>query len=85
MPLDQTEVFYLCKQSRLNHKLDPHPIFQHDNLSKVCSLWSIGAKGGENVVHKDRTQRRTSTKKMLFTKIDPIGEKMIKEGDQLKF
>jgi hypothetical protein len=32
----------------------------------------IGAKGGENIVHKDRTQRGRSTKgeKMLFTKID---------------
>jgi hypothetical protein len=27
----------------------------------------IGAKGGENVVHKDRTQRG---RKILFTKID---------------
>jgi hypothetical protein len=25
-------------------------------------LWSIGAKGGEIVVHKDRTQRRRRTK-----------------------
>jgi hypothetical protein len=32
----------------------------------------IGAKGGENVVHKDRTQRGRSTK----------GEKMIKEEAQ---
>jgi hypothetical protein len=32
----------------------------------------IGAKGGENVVHKDITQRGRSTKveKMLFTKIE---------------
>jgi hypothetical protein len=35
----------------------------------------IGAKGGENVVYKDRTQRGRSTKR----------EELIKEGDQLKF
>jgi hypothetical protein len=47
----------------------------------------IGAKGGENIVHKDRTQRGRSTKgeKMLFTKIDPKRGELIKEGDQLKF
>jgi hypothetical protein len=55
-------------------------------------LWSIGAKGGENVVHKDRIQRGRSPKgeKMLFTKIELKGGEeqrgeLIKEGDQLKF
>jgi hypothetical protein len=72
--LDQTEAFYLRKQSRLNHKLDPHPIIQHDNLSKIGPLWSLVPKG----------------EKMLFTKIDSKGGEnlmgeLIKEGDQLKF
>jgi hypothetical protein len=43
----------------------------------------IGAKGGENVVHKDREAQRG--RKMLFTKIDPKMGELIKEGDQLKF
>jgi hypothetical protein len=40
----------------------------------------IGAKGGENVVHKDRTHRERSTKgeKMLFTKIDSKEEENLK-------
>jgi hypothetical protein len=57
LALDQTEAFYLCKQSRLNHKLDPHHIIQHDNLSKIGPLWSLVPKG----------------EKMLFTKIDSKG------------
>jgi hypothetical protein len=69
LPLDQTETFYLCKQSRLNHKLDPYPIIWHNNLSKIGPLWSLVPKG----------------EKMLFTMIDSKGEKMIKEGGQLKF
>jgi hypothetical protein len=53
----------------------------------------IGAKGGENIFHKDRTLTKIELKggeaqrgrKMLFTKIySKIGE-LIKEGDQLKF
>jgi hypothetical protein len=41
----------------------------------------IGAKGGENVVHKDRTRRG---RKMLFTKKDSKRGDLVKEGDQLK-
>jgi hypothetical protein len=62
LPLDQTEAFYLCNQSRLSHKLDPHPIIQHDNLSKIGPLWSWVPKG----------------EKMLFTKIDSKGEENLK-------
>jgi hypothetical protein len=56
LPLDETEA---CKQSRLNHKLDPHPIIQYDNLSKIFSLWSLVPKGGKHKggeITKERDQ-----------------------------
>jgi hypothetical protein len=52
-------------------------------------LWSIGAKGGEIIVHKDRTQRGRSKGGELIKEGDQLkkhkGGELIKEGDQLKF
>jgi hypothetical protein len=69
LPLDQTEAFYLCKQSRLDHKLDPNPIIWHDNLYKIGLLWSLVTKG----------------EKMLFINIDSKrGENLIGRNDKKK-
>jgi hypothetical protein len=81
LPLDQTEAFYLCKQSRLNHKLDPHPIFQHDNLSKIGPLWSLVPKGEKMLFTKIELKGGEAQRgrKILFTKIDSKGWENLKE------
>ena len=82
MPLDQTEAFYLCKQSRLNHKLDPHPIIPYDNLAKIGPLWSLVPKG-EKILF-------TKIELNIFTKIELKGGENVvhkidsKRGENLK-
>jgi hypothetical protein len=58
----------------LNHKLDPHPIIELDNLSKICSLWSLVPKEGEMLFTKielkgGEAQRRRNNKREGSTKI----------------